>query len=126
MKSNIKANRAKSVLAADSSFFSPTSPHQRIKGQELHEKLILKLVSTMLEEREGACLTVTQAYQIFCRLSQQHCLGALKRSVFKQQMKDLIKTRYGMSLRHDVPDSFNKHQQAWKGLRLVEAEVLAA
>jgi len=30
------------------------------------------------------------------------------------------------ALRRDVPDSLNHHQQAWKGLKLVDAEVLAA
>lgn len=43
-------NRAKSILAADSSFFSATSKHQRVRGPELHERLILKLVETMIEQ----------------------------------------------------------------------------
>lgn len=118
--------RAKSVLAADSLFFSASSPHQRIKGPELHERLIMKLVETMLEPREGAILTVTQAYQIFCRLSEQRSLGVLKRSVFRELIRDLIRDRFNLALRHDVPDSANKHQQAWKGLAMVDVDVLAA
>jgi hypothetical protein len=118
--------RAKSNLAADQSFFSPTSPHQRIRGVELHERLILNLVETMLERSEGACLTVTQAYDTFCKLSQQRQLGQLKRSMFKEMMKDLIRDRFDLALRHDVPDAENKHQQAWRGLKLMEAEVLTA
>jgi hypothetical protein len=116
-------NRAKSILACDSSYFSPTSPHQRVKGQELQERVMLRLVETMLEPREGEILTVTQAYEIFCRLSERQSLERLKRSVFKETMKDLIKEKYGMALRHDLPDSFNRHQQAWKGLKLVETGV---
>jgi hypothetical protein len=116
-------NKAKSILACDSSYFSATSPHQRIKGQELQERLILRLVETMLEPREGEILTVTQAYEIFCKLSERQSVEKLKRSVFKETMRDLVKERYGMALRHDVPDAFDRHQQAWKGLRLVEAEV---
>jgi hypothetical protein len=46
--------------------------------------------------------------------------------MFREMMRDLVRDRYGMALRHDVPDSENKHQQAWKGLKLIEAEVLAA
>ena len=83
------------------------------------------LVETMLERREGACLTVTQAYQIFCKLSQQRSLGQLKRSMFKETMKDLVKDVHGLGLRRDVPDKENKQQEAWKGLAVVEAEVLA-
>jgi hypothetical protein len=39
-------------------------------------------------------------------------------------MSDLIQDMYGQALRRDVPDVLNKHQEAWKGLRFVEAEVL--
>jgi hypothetical protein len=53
-------------------------------------------------------------------------LGALKRSVFKEMMRDLIRERFNLALRHDVPDSENKHQQAWRGVRLVNMEALAA
>jgi len=119
-------NRAKSILAAESSFFSATSSHQRIRGIELHERLILKLVETMLEAREGSILTMTQAYQIFCQMSQQRNLNTLKRSVFRELMRDLIRDKFGMALRNDVPDELNKHQQAWKGLRVMEAESVVA
>jgi hypothetical protein len=80
----------------------------------------------MLEPKEGSILTITQAYQIFCQMSQQRNLNTLKRSIFRELMRDLIRDRYGMALRNDVPDELNKHQQAWKGLRVVEAESVAA
>jgi hypothetical protein len=118
--------RAKSILAADSSFFAADSPHQRIRGPELHERLMRVLCETMLQQCENGCLTVTQAYGVFCRLAQQRQLGVLKRSFFRATMQDLLKEAYGISLRHDVPDALGKHQQAWKGVRLVESETLAA
>jgi hypothetical protein len=80
----------------------------------------------MLERREGACLTVTQAYQVFCRLSEQRSLGHLKRSIFKEIMRDLVRDVHGFGLRRDVPDALNKQQEAWKGLKLVDSETLAA
>ena len=115
--------RAKSILAADHTFFGPESRHQRQKGPEMYERLARVFVESMLEPKEGACLTVTQAYNIFCKLALQRNLGQLKRSTFKEMMRDFIKDKYGMSLRHDVPDSENRHQQAWKGLKVVEAGV---
>ena len=118
--------RAQSILAADSGFFSATSPHQRVSGSELHERVARVLVEDMLERREGAILTMTQAYNLFCRLTQQRSLNPIKRSTFRALMKDLVKDAYGMSLRNDVPDSENRHQQAWKGLAVVEIETLAA
>jgi hypothetical protein len=115
--------RARSILAADHSFFSPTSKYQRIRGPELFERLIRVLCETMLEKREGACLTVTQAYQAFCKLSEQRQLGQLKRSHFKELMRDLVRNEFGLGLRRDVPDAENKQQEAWKGLKLIEARV---
>lgn len=119
-------NRAKSILAASHDFFSATSPHTRIKGPELHERLARVLVETMLEPREGACLTVTQAYDVFCRLSQQRQLGFLKRSMFREIMRELVNERFGLALRNDVPDAQNRQQQAWKDLAMVEDGPLAA
>jgi hypothetical protein len=118
--------RAKSILAADSSFFSPTSPHQRIRGVELHERLMRVLCESMLERKEGACLTVTQAYLVFCQLAQQRQLSQLKRSMFKTVMCDLVKDVHGLGLRRDVPDTLGKQQEAWRGLKLVEVGDLAA
>ena len=116
-------HRAKSILACNHTFFSATSKNQRVKGPEIPEKLARVLVETMLEPRPDSIVTVTQAYNTFCRLAQQRSLGQLKRSTFREMMRDLVRDVHGMSLRNDVPDSDNHCQQAWKGLRLVEAEV---
>ena len=75
---------------------------------------------------EGSCLTVTQAYQVFCRLAQQRQLDQMKRSMFKATMQDLVKDVHGLGLRRDVLDSLGKQQEAWRGLKLVDCEVLAA
>jgi hypothetical protein len=107
--------RAKSILAADSSFFSATSSNQRIRGQELHERLMRVLCETMLQPSADSCLTMTQAYKYFCRLAELRQLGTLKRSMFKASMTDLMRDRFGICLRRDVPNAIGKHQEAWKG-----------
>ncbi len=84
------------------------------------------MCETMLEKREGACLTVTEAYRVFCGLSEQRSLGQIKRSMFKEIMRDLVRDVHGLGLRRDVPDSKNKQQEAWRGLKFVDVEVLAA
>ena len=118
--------RAKSILAADCSFFSATNSNQRVRGPELHERLMRVLVETMLEPQEGACLTVTQAYNVFSKLAQERQLGPMKRSMFKASMRDLVAQQYGVGLRRDVPDANNRQQEAWKGVKLLECETLAA
>jgi len=53
---NAKAvvNRAKSILAADASFFSATSANQRIRGPELHERLMRVSDLSVAVGRTGA------------------------------------------------------------------------
>jgi len=118
--------RAKSILAADQSYFSSTSSHQRIRGPELHERLMRVVVETMLQPSTDDCLTVTQAYRTFCRLAELRQLGQVKRSQFKATMVDLMREQFGVGLRRDVPDASGKQQEAWKGVKLVESETLAA
>ena len=48
-----------------------------------------------------------------------------KRSMFKETMRDLVREVHGVALRNDVPDNKNNQQQGWKGLGVVEVDVLA-
>ena len=118
--------RAKAILAADQSYFSSTSPHQRIRGPELAERLMRVLCETMLQPSTDDILTVSQAYNAFCRLSQQRQVSPLKRSLFKATMTDLMREQFGVGLRRDVPDALGRQQEAWKGVRLIDAETLPA
>jgi hypothetical protein len=65
-------------------------------------------------------------YAAFCRLAQQRHLGTLKRSLFKATMQDMVRDVHGLALRRDVPDALGKQQEAWKGVKLIETETLAA
>lgn len=53
-------------------------------------------------------------------------LGSMKRSLFKATMVDLMREQFGVCLRRDVADERGKQQEAWKGVRLLNTEVLAA
>ncbi len=64
------------------------------------------------------------AYKYFCQLAQRKQLGTMKRAMFKAVMQDLVRYFYGVGLKRDRPNAFGKQQEAWKGVRLIEAEVL--
>ena len=55
-------HRAKSILAADHTFFSVDSQHQRQKGVEVHERVARVFVEQVLERQPGEVLTLTNAY----------------------------------------------------------------
>jgi hypothetical protein len=101
----------------------------KIGGKIIRESLGTKVWTTaklrltdVLKKRQEA----TQAHQAFWKLSQQRQLGQLKRSHFKDIMRDSVRDEFGLGLRRDVPDPEKKQQEAWKGLKLVEAEVVSA
>jgi hypothetical protein len=114
--------RAKSILAADESFFSPESKNQRKAGPEIPERLARVFVESMLEKREGSILTVTQAYALFSHLSLENHLNPIKRATFRQMMSELMKGTFGLSLRRDVKDERGKNQEGWKGIGTLAAE----
>lgn len=108
-------NRAKSILAADSSYFSATSKHQRIRGIELHERVARKFVDELLSAEPGQILKLADAYNVFRGLLKKRDLPDIKRSDFKAVVGPLIAESFNICLRNDLG---NEGGRAWKGLKL--------
>jgi hypothetical protein len=118
-------NRCKSVLAADPDFFGINSPHQRLAGPELHQRLAMAFAEQMLEACPGSNLSVAQAYTLFNRFAATRNMAAIKRSDFKSLMADVIRDAYGLGVRNDLRNAETQKQQSgWLGLRPVGADVL--
>lgn len=112
-------HRAKSILAADFTFFSVNSQHQRVKGEELHERLAKQFIESVIEKKDGQFLTLSTAYLIFCDLVKQKSLGLIERSKFREIVGPLVRETFDLGLRNDVVDkTTNKQTQGWKGLCL--------
>jgi hypothetical protein len=111
-------NRAKSVLAADSSFFSPTSKHQRIRGVELHERLARRFVDELLTSEPGHILILQDAYTTFCSLLKKQELNPLKRSDFKAIVTPMIRDEFNVGLRNDLVVGNRAGIRGWKNVRL--------
>ena len=111
-------NRAKSILAADSSFFSSTSPHQRIRGIEMHERLARKFVDELLTCESGQVLMLHDAYTAFCKLLKQRELEPIKRNDFKAIVVPLIRDEFDVALRNDLVVDERQGVRGWKNVRL--------
>ena len=111
-------SRAKSILAADQSFFSATSPHQRIRGIELHERLARKFVDELLTAEPGKILMLQDAYTAFSQLLKQRELEPLKRNDFKAMVVPYIKEEFNKALRNDLVVDGRSGQRGWKDVRL--------
>jgi hypothetical protein len=119
-------HRAKSILAADHTFFSVESKHQRQKGVEVHERVARVFVEQVLERQEGQILTLTNAYLVFTEYLRGRGMVPVKRSIFKGMFAPLIRDAFNLGLRNDVIDQETNHQTAgWKGLRALEVQEMA-
>jgi len=111
-------NRAKSILAASSDFFNATSPHQRIRGIELHERLARKFVDELLSADPGNILMLQDAYLAFSSLLKQRELEPLKRSDFKAMVVPYIKDEFNVALRNDLVVDGRQGVRGWKNVAL--------
>ena len=107
--------RAKSILAADSSFFSATSSHQRIRGVEMVERVARKFVDEVLSAEPGQILKLGDAYAVFRGLLKERDLPDIKRSDFKAVVVPLIKDQFNVCLRNDLAGA---GVRGWKGVAI--------
>jgi hypothetical protein len=112
--------RAKSVLAADSSFFSPTSKHQRIRGIELHERIARRFVDALLTCEPGNVLLLADAYAVFCNMVKQQNLDPVKRADFKAMIVPMIKDQFDVCLRNDLQIDERQGVRGWKNVKLIQ------
>lgn len=116
-------HRAKSILAADYTFFSVESKHQRQQGPELHERIARVFAEQVLERQPGEILPLTTAYLVFCEYLKQKSMDPVKRGVFRGMFSPIIREVFDLGLRNDIHDPVTKHQTAgWKGIRTLNLE----
>jgi hypothetical protein len=117
-------HRAKSILAADDSYFSVDSKQQREKGPELYERVARAFVEQVLERVPGETLTLTDAYIHFCEYLRKRNMPPVKRKVFKDLVPPAVKEEYDLGIRNDIQDpEGNKWQRGWKGIGILDPEL---
>jgi P4 family phage/plasmid primase-like protien len=105
----------------------------RADGYQLHlTPAQQKLVDDLLLESEGHVvfvreslardpeeqLTVTDCYAAYVELCNEHGWRALTKNKFGAVIGDTVVHQFGITTRHDIPDSKGKEQRGWKGIRL--------
>ncbi len=112
--------RAKSILAAGESFFAPDSPHHRIKGPELIERVARVFVDQLLTSEPGQILRLHEAYTSFLGLLKERNLPVIKRSDFKAVVGPLIREQFDVALRNDLAADDKQGVRGWKNVKLVQ------
>ena len=111
-------SRAKSVLAADSGYFSSTSTHTRIRGIELHERVAMRFVDELLVSEPGQILKLHDAYSTFSALVKTHSLEPIKRSDFSALFVPIMRDKFSVALRNDLDLDDKQNVKGWKGVKL--------
>jgi len=109
--------RAKSILSVSEDFFSATSPRSRVNGIELHERLARVFIEKALSAKSNEILLVGLAYESFAKIVRDKDLAPIKRSVFKEMMKPLVREKFNVCLRNDLVVG-DRYSQGWKDLAL--------
>jgi hypothetical protein len=108
--------KAKALLSAEDSFFSPESPHKRARGPEIHEKLARMFVKSTIKLEPLQILTVSQCFELFCEFCKANGISPILRRHFKPMLADVIRDEFDLGYRKDLPGPNSKAAAGWKGL----------
>lgn len=113
-------SRVKSIQACSPEFFSATSPNQKIRGVELHERIARKFVDELLTAPPGNVLLLADAYASFLNLVKQNNLEPVKRSDFKAMVAPFVQEKFAVCLRNDLKIDERTGVRGWKNVGMVQ------
>ena len=108
--------KARSMLAADSTFFSATSPHQRVAGDELPVRSARQFIQSSMKPTPGQLLTVQECFAAFLAFCQSRGLVAVEQRAFRSFISEIIRDEFGMAFRKDLKSADGRYVRGWKGL----------
>lgn len=113
--------QARSILAADSTFFSPTSPFRRVEGPEQHGRLARLFVGRLIKPQPGRLLSIGDCYDGFSGYCKNNGVEPVARKLFRRMIVEIIKEEFGLGLRADLKHADGRCERGWKGLAVENA-----
>jgi hypothetical protein len=112
--------RAKSMLAADESFFEGSNGRKRRLGQEIVDPTAEPphklFVHEAVVEDPAKTLTLPDAYQNFSRYCQSKGLKPIARKYFKGLLAEVLREEFGIGIRNDLRTEDGRWTKGWTGL----------
>ncbi|MFA6544628.1 MAG: hypothetical protein WCS99_09405 [Limisphaerales bacterium] len=108
--------QARSILEADSTFFSINSPYIRVEGKEQHGRLARQFIGQAVRPQPGQLLSITDCYAGFEGFCRNNGVEPVARKQFRQLVVDIIREEFGLGLRADLKNAQGRFQRGWKGL----------
>ena len=114
LKSIIK--QARSILEADSTFFSTNSPFRRVEGKEQQAQAARRFIQSTVKPKPDQLLSVSQCYDGFSGFCRNNGVEPIARKLFRGMMVEIIKEEFGVGLRSDLRNAEGRYERGWKGL----------
>ena len=112
--------KAKTILAADASFFSSATGHKRKVGNQILDPTAEPPYKLFIREsivrRPEQVLTVNGAYEGFDKFCSVRGFRAIERKQFKKPIAEVIREEFGLGLRNDLRDVSGRYQKGWRGI----------
>ena len=108
--------KARSLLLADTTFFSPVSQHRRVEGSELPAQAARRFIQSTVKPQPGHLLSVNDCYQEFSGFCRNNGIEPVQRRFFRELIVDVIKEEFGVGFRSDLRDAEGRFLRGWKGL----------
>lgn len=99
--------RTKAILAADESFFSENSRHQRVSGPDRQQIAIRQFVKDVLVREPSNSLTVKDCFEAFLAYCKVQGIEPMDRCWFKGSVHELVKEEHKLGIRHVVLSPWN-------------------
>ena len=108
--------KARSVLAADATFFSTTSPHRRIEGIELPAQAARRFIQSTVKPKPGQVLSIGDCYAGFEGFCRNNGVEPVAKKAFKQLVVEIIREEFSVGFRSDLKNTEGRYLRGWKGL----------
>ena len=98
--------------------------HLNAQQQAVVDNLLLESDSLAVFAREGLrrdpgeMLTAADAFAAYVEFCTEHGWAAVPKNKFTSGVADVVVRLFGMTMRHDIPDTRGKLQRGWKGLAI--------
>ena len=112
---------ARSILAADSNFFSPTGPNHRTKATEQPAQAARRFIQSTVKPKPDQHLSISDCYAGFEGYCRNNGVEPVARKAFRQMIVEIIREEFGLGLRADLRNAEGRFERGWKGLAVESA-----
>ena len=113
--------KARSVLAADSTFFSPTGPNHRADPTEQPAQTARRFIQSTVKPKPDQHLSISDCYAGFAGFCRNNGVEPVAKKAFRQMIVEIIREEFGLGLRADMKNTKGRFERGWKGLAVESA-----